>query len=228
MLLSASVTFAQKTLKDFDGEIIFKTTNYVEPINRLICDTLISYQSFSIVADSIRSQIKITDHYLFRNHFEEYEYLKFNFIKKEDSLLICYYNPILNKKVSSYIYPLNKRDTLYDCGSYKLGIDSSFNKTKGVYDKDIDICNNNETFNITYKKDTLIKFNNYTFDCYEIELNRGFIRSYSKRMRKIFIDKGSLIPVYEIEYLYFKRGRCNTQVNKWLLSKETKIIEIDN
>jgi hypothetical protein len=69
MLFSASITLAQKTLKDFKGDIVFKTSSFNEPITRKINDTLTSYQSFSIVADSIRSQIKITDYNMFRGDF---------------------------------------------------------------------------------------------------------------------------------------------------------------
>lgn len=220
-LFVSIITYGQKTLKDFSGSLLFKETSYFERLSRECTDTTINYFSFDISKKNNSSEIEITNHYYLKNDFQEYKFMKFNFIKQHDSLLINYYNPIERKEVLKYIYPLNKCDTIEACG-YRISYDS-ISTTKG----EVDLCNNDPTFENTYLKDTIIKLKDYLFDCYVIEQNYNYFRNQTRIRKRIFIDKIALIPVYETEHSFAKRKTRGIPTNKWVLTKQMKLITID-
>ena len=220
-LFISVITFGQKTLKDFSGSLLFKEINFYERLSREFTDTTINYFSYDVSKETSGYEIEITHYYSLKNDFEEYKYLKFKFIKQHDSLLINYYNPIEHKDVSKYMYPLNKRDTIDACG-YRISHDS-ISKTIN----DINLCNNDPIFENIYLKDTIMKFKDYLFDCYVIEQNYNYHRNQMRIRKKVFIDKMALIPMYEIEHTFAKRRNRGIPTDKWILTKQMKLLTVE-
>jgi hypothetical protein len=216
---------SQKSLKNFTGTLIFKETNYYQRLTREQTDTTINYYLFDKSSEGASSEIEITQIYFVKNDFQEYDFVKFKFIKQNDSLFIDYYNPLEEKNIFEYIYPLNKRDTVNSCHSYIISYDSTLNNAL-IYVKKIDECNKNPEFDNTYLKDTTISFKDYTFDCYVIEQNYNSIRNQTLLKKQIFIDKNALVPVYEEEYTFTKRKVRGIPIDKWVLTRQMKLIQV--
>jgi hypothetical protein len=220
------ITFGQKTLNDFEGTLLFKDVNFYMPLTREITDTTINYYSFNISSKNKGSEIEIEQLYFKKNDYEEYYFVKFKFIKRHDSLFISYLDPLKTLNVFDYIYPLNKRDTIANRVGYKICLDSTLN-SDNKFRKTIEDCEEGPKFNSTYFKDTTITFKEYSFDCYIIEQNYNFFRNQTLSRKRIFIDKTSLIPVYEDEFVYAKRRARRVPLNKWVMTRQMKLINID-
>ncbi|MCD6068524.1 MAG: hypothetical protein K0S33_3350 [Bacteroidetes bacterium] len=215
--------FGQKTLKKYEGNLLFKETSYHTIISRELTDTTIKYFNFSI--DSL---IEIEEWSAFREAEVSFVYLEFCLVKRSDSLFIRYFNPLSKQKNLVYFLPLNTRDTIRNYRGYTLFVDSTSvkqEKEKAVYTKHIEWGSELFDFNGVYKTDTLITFRKFTLDCYKAEL---YQQTKHLDIRKILlIDKASLVPVYEEEHRYFRSMRPGLPLNKWILMRRMKLIEID-
>ncbi len=177
-----------------------------------------------ISVESIK--IEIQQVYFVKNESREYFFVKFKFIKRHDSLFLSYRDPLQNKDMSEYIYPINKRDTVDNRVGYKMCFDSVLNADHN-YRKEFNDCDDSPSFANTYLKDTTITFKEYKFDCYIIEQNYNYFRNQMRLKKRVFIDKISLIPVYEDEKVFAKRKGRRVPMNKWVLTKQMKLITVD-
>ena len=162
------------------------------------------------------------------------KFIPFKLFKKNDSIFLKYFDPIINKTTSDYIYPLNIRDTVDIPVCYQMYIDSfridgSKTYKKSLSENDDEMSNN---LRAIYSKDTILTFGEYKMSCYMFEQSKltGHYRDVNF-VRKILIDKILLVPIDIKEYHYYKtRRRSNRQIpkEKWLLTRHTRLIYIDN
>lgn len=216
---------SQNNLKNFSGTLIFKETNYYVKITREQTDTTINYYLLDINSEVAGSNFEITQIYFVKNELQEYDFIRFKFIKQNDSLFIYYNNPVEEKNIFKYIYPLNKRDTVKSCHNYIIRYDSVLYNALS-YVKRIDECNENPEFANTYLKDSTISFKDYSFECYVIEQNYNYLRNQTLLRKRIFIDKKALVPIYEEEYTFSKRKARGIPIDKWVLTRQMKLIQI--
>lgn len=209
-------------MKEFTGTLLFKEYHYYDRLTRDLTDTSITYFTFDIRTNSFDSEVELTQFYSSQNEFKETKFLRFNFTKRNDSLFLKYFDPTDLSWQLEYIFPLNKRDTISPCKGYRIGIDSIYGKKKTL-----DFTYNEPCYNNTYLKDTIIKFKDYEFDCFVIEQNYNYHRNQMRVRKKTYIDKLSLVPVYESEHTFAQRMGRLIPTNKWVLTGQMKLIKVD-
>jgi len=161
------------------------------------------------------------------------KFIPFKFSKKNDSIFLNYFDPIIKRTTSDYAFPLNKRDTVDIPVCYQMFIDSfrpdgkTYKKTLKEYDDEM--SNNLRTI---YSKDTILSFGEYKINCYLFEQFK-LTEHYRdvNFVRKILLDKVLLVPVDIKEYHFFKKSRrANRQIpkEKWLLTRHSRLIYIDD
>jgi hypothetical protein len=225
-----SNSFGQKNLDNFKGDLTFKDSWFYAPLSRLFYDTLINYSTIH-VTDSIEMEQMTV---LYPDKDLKQKFIPFKLSKQNDSIFLKYFDPIINRSTSDYIFPLNKRDTVDIPICYQMFIDSfrpdgSKTYKKSLSENDDEMSNNLRTI---YSKDTILNFGEYKMSCYMFEQSKltGHYRDVNF-IRKILIDKVLLIPIDIKEYHYYKtKRRANRQIpkEKWLLTRHTRLIYIDN
>jgi len=216
---------AQKNLKDFYGDLIFKETSYYFPIDRKLFDTSISYSIYSI--NKMIEIEQIAPSFNNRNGLE-INYTPINFFNNRDTIFCKITNPF-NKGHDTTImalFPLRYKDTLLSNGCYRITLDTIHSSNKQLY-VETECVDENNDYKTFYSGDTTIYFRDYKLDCYKVTQIEA-----SKRTRKfrriLLIEKNTLIPIDVKEYnFYFSRRFRTKPIGQNLLTKHQKLIEIE-
>jgi hypothetical protein len=211
----------QKTLKNFNGQFVFKESSFYEPITRNCYDTVVRYSKYEKKDSTIITQYVLS----FDDNIVEFSYIPFKYYLNNDTIFLKYFNPITIEYVVKNAYSLKRKDTLVGSICNKFLVDSINENGKKKYFID-EIQSEPVDLNIIYRGDTIIEWNDYKLECYIFEEQTGNRRRNFKRI--IFFEKDVLLPIEIKEYKYFKNETIgNIPTNKWLLTKYLKLIEIE-
>ena len=229
-----SPSYAQKTLKNFEGDLLFKESNYYFPLTRKTYDTACTYYSYSVNKHVINIE-RISPLSSQWHETVETQFLPIIFFQNGDSLFFKYQEKYSNvpDTVVSKLFPLSFKDTIEVSFCYRVTEDTSrwganhtlqFNKNCDGDDDDI------KTYRL---KDTTITFQDYKLDCYSFEQKSKMLYKNTFFTRKILVDKCTLIPIDVKEYNFhlIKRPRFRhiiyTMQGQNFLTKHQKLISIE-
>lgn len=229
-LADISISFGQKTLSNFDGNLIFKESFFYYPITRTTYDTIISYSNYEI---GKMTQIEQMAAFSAHND-QEIDYLPIKFYKNKDSIFYKYADPYDIDHDTTYtkLFPLSFKDTIETAFCYKITMDTirGTDKNRTVTIKTD--CDGDEHEIKTYRiKDTTFTFKEYKIECYMFK-QKAIIGHYKDIYftRLIIVDKETLVPIDVKEYNFHsvKRVRYrNINQGKNLLTYHQRLISIE-
>ncbi len=185
LLVTGKISLAQKSTHHFKGQMVFKESHYHESITRNHSDTLHTYYRYEI-----GKTIDITQPiYISKSESEEIIYETITPLVVNDSIIYRYANSIDSLDfIDTKMFPLSFEDTIRAAYCYRTR-----NSDCPDDDKEID----------TYRiQDTLIYFGNYQLDCYQFEQKRPLYKYNTSFIRRIALDKNTLVPIEVITYNY--------------------------
>jgi hypothetical protein len=221
---------AQKTLKDFDGDLLFKESYYYYPVTRQTYDTVVTYSNYEL-----KKMIEIENSgVISKNESKEISYIPIKFFKNKDSVFYKYADPFDIDHDTTYVklFPLNFNDSVETAFCFKITMDTirgtDKKRTLTIHTE----CDGDHRDIKTFRtKDTMIYFKEFKFDCYTFEQKAPI--PYYKDVyftRKIIVDKQTLIPIDVKEYNFHTSRRPrfkNIHQGKNLLTYHQKIISIE-
>ncbi len=225
-----NLSFGQKTLANFDGNLIFKESFYYYPITRTTYDTIITFSNYEL---GKMTQIEQMTAFSAHND-QEINYLPIRFYKIKDSIFYKYADPydIDHDTTYSKLFPLDFKDTIKSAFCYKIQMDTIRGTDKNRTLTIKTDCDGDEHEIKTYRiKDTVLTFKEYELDCYTFK-QRAIIGHYKDIYftRLIIVDKQTLIPIEVKEYNFHsvKRVRYrNINQGKNLLTYHQRLISIE-
>ena len=134
--------------------------------------------------------------------------IKFNRINNS---IYIYFSAKDNQIDSSEQFKISATDTLYSYDDFKTFSSQT--------EKDIESI---------YTGDTILTIQDINYHCYRFELFKYWMKTFpgpSHLKKIIYIDKKTLIPVQEDQYLYFARHFCFPKY-EWFLSRQVKLEKI--
>ncbi len=224
--------YAQKTLKNFEGNLTFKESDYYTPISRKIYDTINIYYSYE-VEKTIKIE-RFAPISSFDNDSENKSFLPIIFFKNGDSLFFKYQEKFstVPDTVISKLFPLSFKDTIDVPFCYRISEDSIRWKDEKRTLEIKTECDGDDRNIKTYRlRDTTITFQDYKIDCYQFE--QKSIMSYYKNKfftRRILLDKITLIPIDVRQYNFRtnRRPRYKSKLTeKNILTFHKKLISIE-
>lgn len=230
LITDISISFGQKTLEHFDGNLIFRESFFYYPITRKTFDTVVTFSNYEF-----GKMIQIEQMAAFSAHnSQEINYLPIKFYKSKDSLFFKYADPYDIDHDTTYtkLFPLKFKDTIETAFCYKIKMDTirGTDKNRTLIIKTD--CDGDEHEIKTYRvKDTTLIFKEYKLDCYTFK-QKAIIGHYKDVYftRLIIVDKHTLIPIDVKEYNFHsvKRVRWrNINQGKNLLTYHQRLISIE-
>lgn len=230
LLADLSFSFGQKTLENFDGNLIFRESFFYYPVTRSTYDTVVTFSNYEL---GKMVQIEQMDVYS-AHKSQEINYLPIKFYKRKDSIFYKYADPydIHHDTTYTKLFPLDFKDTIETAFCYKITIDTIRGTDKNrtlIIKAD---CDGDENEIKTYRiKDTTLIFKEYKIDCYTFK-QKAIIGNYKNIYftRLIIVDKHTLIPIDVKEYNFHsvKRVRYrNTNQGQNLLTYHQRLINIE-
>ena len=231
----SSLCYSQKTLQNFEGDLLFKESNYYFPLTRKTYDTSCTYYSYSVNKQIINIE-RISPMSSQWHETVETQFLPIIFFINGDSLFVKYqekYSDVSDTVVSKS-FPLNFKDTIEVPFCYRITEDTiRWKDTKRTLEVKTE-CDGDEHYAKTYRlKDTIITFKDFKIDCYSFE-QKGEV-GYKDVIfkRKILVDKFTLIPIDVKEYNFHLIKRpcfrhiIYTMQGQNFLTKHKKLISIE-
>jgi hypothetical protein len=229
-LADVMLSLGQKTLHNFDGNLLFRESFYYYPLTRQTYDTVVTYSNYEL-----NSMIEIEQVAAFSVHnTKEINYRPIRFYKNKDSIGYKYSDPFDVDHDTTYVklFPLNFKDSVETAFCFKIIMDTirgtNKNRTLTIHTD----CDGDDRDLKTYRsKDTVVYFKDFKLDCYTFE-QKSLIGNYPDIyfIRKIIVDKQTLIPIDVKEYNFHtaKRPRLrNVHQGKNLLTYHQKLVSIE-
>ena len=230
LLIELSFSFGQKTLEDFEGNLLFKESFYYFPLTRNTYDTVVTFSNYQ-VNKIIEIQQIIA---LSPNDSKEINYTPIILYTSRDAIRYKYADPlnIDSDTTDVKLFPLNYKDSVETVFCYKIIIDTILNRESNQIINFHTSCEGSNNEIKTYRtNDTIINFKDFKLDCYSFE-QKSMVGRYKHKMftRKIIVDKRTLIPIDIKEYNFqtTKGPRYrNIKQEDNLLTYHQKLINIE-
>lgn len=216
--------YSQKTLKDFEGDLVFKESNNYFALTRFTYDTVNVYYSYSINQHIVNIE----------RFSSEKSFLPIILYKNGDSLFFKYQERFSDvpDTIISKLFSLSFNDTIEKSFCYRIIQDTiRWTDIKRTLEIKLD-CDGDAHDMKTYRlKDTSLIFKDYNLECYYFK-QVSKIGHYKDVFftRNILVEKNTLIPIDVKEYNFHtsKRPRYRNKIQgQNLLTMHKKLISIE-
>ena len=164
-IILANCCYAQKTLKNFEGELLFKESYYYFALTRTTYDTAHLYYNYEV-----KKTININKYFPISSYdADETPFLPIIFCKNEDSLFFKYQEKYSNvpDTVVTKLFPLSYKDTIEVPFCYRISQDSvRWKDTKRTLEIKTDCDGDGHDIKTYRLKDTSFIFKEYTSNHY--------------------------------------------------------------